>query len=102
MEQFVPFLPVVRARDVNDAVELGVEVEGHNHHTVMIYSNTPETVERFAREADTVVCVVNGCSLRGLGVDGEGYPGFTIGTVTGEGITSTRHFVKSRRVSHTR
>ena len=102
MEQFVPFLPLVRARDANDAVDLGVEVEGHNHHTVMIYSNTPGTIERFAKEADTVICIVNGCSLRGLGVDGEGYPGFTIGTVTGEGITSTRHFVKSRRVSHAR
>lgn len=102
MEQFVPFLPVVRARDADDAVDLGVEVEGHNSHTVMIYSNTPETVERFAREANTVICVVNGNSLRGLGVEGEGYPGFTIGTVTGEGVTSTRHFVKARRVSHTR
>ena len=102
MEQFVPLLPVVRARTADDAVDLGVEVEGHNHHTVMIYSNTPDRIERFAREADAVVCVVNGCSLRGLGVDGEGYPGFTIGTVTGEGITSARHYVKSRRHSQTR
>ncbi len=102
MEQFLPFLPVVRARDAGDAVELGVEVEGGNHHTVMIYSNRPETVERFAREADCVICVVNGNSLRGLGVDGEGYPGFTIGTVTGEGLTSTRHYVKARRIAHTR
>ncbi len=102
MEQFLPFLPVVRARDANDAIDLGVEVEGGNHHTVMIYSNWPESVERFAREADCVICVVNGNSLRGLGVEGEGYPGFTIGTVTGEGLTSTRHYVKARRVSHTR
>ncbi len=102
MEQFVPFLPVVRARDASDAIDLGVEVEGGNHHTVMIYSNWPDNVERFAREADCVICVVNGNSLRGLGVEGEGYPGFTIGTVTGEGLTSTRHYVKARRVSHTR
>lgn len=102
MEQFVPFLPVVRARDADDAIDLGVEVEGGNHHTVMIYSNWPDNVERFAREADCVLCVVNGNSLRGLGVDGEGYPGFTIGTVTGEGLTSTRHYVRARRVSHTR
>ncbi len=102
MEQFVPFLPVARARDADDAIDLGVEAEGGNHHTVMIYSNTPEHVERFAREADCAICVVNGNSLRGLGVDGEGYPGFTIGTVTGEGLTSTRHYVKVRRVSHTR
>lgn len=102
MEQFLPFLPVVRARNGNDMIDLGLEVEGRNHHTVMIHSNHPPTVERFAREAGCVVCVVNGSSLRGLGVEGEGYPGFTIGTVTGEGITSTRHFVRSRRVSHTR
>jgi len=49
-----------------------------------------------------VITVVNGSSLRGLGVEGEGYPGFTIGTVTGEGVTSARHYVRSRRVSHTR
>ena len=28
-----------------------------------------------------------------------GYPGFTIGTVTGEGVTSPRHYVQARRVS---
>jgi propionaldehyde dehydrogenase len=102
MEQFCPLLPVVRANDASDMVELGLEVEGHNHHTVMIHSNHPDTVARFAREAECVVVVVNGSSLRGLGVEGEGYPGFTIGTVTGEGITSARHFVRARRVSHTR
>ena len=102
MEQFVPFLPVVRAADGDDAAELGVEVEGHNRHTVMIHSNDPNRVAWFAREADTVITVVNGSSLRGLGVEGEGYPGFTIGTVTGEGVTSARHYVKSRRVSYTR
>jgi len=102
MEQFVPFLPVVRAADGDDAAALGVEVEGGNHHTVMIHSNDPDRVARFAREADTVITVVNGSSLRGLGVEGEGYPGFTIGTVTGEGVTSARHYVKSRRVSYTR
>jgi propionaldehyde dehydrogenase len=102
MEQFCPLLPVVRARDRNDLIELGADVEGRNHHTVMIHSNDPGTVARFARESECVVVVVNGSSLRGLGVEGEGYPGFTIGTVTGEGITSTRHFVRARRVSHTR
>jgi propionaldehyde dehydrogenase len=102
MEQFLPFLPVVRAHDGEDAVNLGVAVEGGNHHTVMIHSNHPDRVARFGREADCVICVVNGSSLRGLGVEGEGYPGFTIGTVTGEGLTSTRHYVKARRVSQTR
>jgi propionaldehyde dehydrogenase len=102
MEQFVPFLPVVRAADDDDAAELGVEVEGRNHHTVMIHSNDPDRVAWFAREAGTVITVVNGSSLRGLGVEGEGYPGFTIGTVTGEGVTSARHYVRSRRVSYTR
>lgn len=102
MEQFVPFLPVVKVRDVSAAIDLGVEVEGHNRHTVMIHSNDPAAIERFSREANTVICVVNGSSLRGLGVEGEGYPGFTIGTVTGEGITSTRHYVKAHRISHTR
>ena len=102
MEQFVPFLPVVRARDADDAIDLGIAAEGHNHHTAMIYSNRPDRVERFAREAETVICVVNGNSLRGLGFEGEGYPGFTIGTLTCEGLTSTRHYVRARRVSHTR
>jgi hypothetical protein len=45
---------------------------------------------------------VNGCSLRGLGAEGEGYPGFAIGTVTGEGITSPRHFSQVRRVARIR
>ena len=50
-----------------------------------------------------MITVVNGNSLRGLGVDGEGYPGFTIGTVTGEGVTSPRHFVPgAARLAHRR
>jgi propionaldehyde dehydrogenase len=102
MEQFCPFLPVVRARDSDAAIDLGVEVEGRNSHSAMIYSNYPPNVERFVREANCVMNVVNGCSLRGLGVDGEGYPGFAIGTVTGEGITAPRHYVKARRVARIR
>ena len=65
----------------------------------MIYSHYGPNVERFARETRCVITVVNGNSLRGLGVEGEGYPGFTIGTVTGEGVTAPRHYVQARRVS---
>ncbi len=102
MEKFCPFLPVVRVRDSAAAIDLGIEAEGGNRHTAMIYSNHPPNVERFAREVSTVVTVVNGCSLRGLGAEGEGYPGFAIGTVTGEGITSPRHFAQARRVARIR
>lgn len=102
MEQFLPFLPVVRTKDSDTAIDLGIEAEGHNRHTAMIYSNFPPNVERFSREVSTVVTVVNGCSLRGLGAEGEGYPGFAIGTVTGEGITSPRHFAQVRRVARIR
>ena len=55
MEQFCPFLPVVRAKDSDAAIDLGIEAEGHNRHTAMIYSNFPPNVERFAREISTVV-----------------------------------------------
>ena len=102
MEQFLPLLPVVRTKDSDAAIDLGIEAEGGNRHTAMIYSNFPPNVERFAREVSTVVTVVNGCSLRGLGAEGEGYPGFAIGTVTGEGITSPRHFAQVRRVARIR
>jgi propionaldehyde dehydrogenase len=102
MEQFCPLLPVVRTKDSDAAIELGVQAEGGNRHTAMMYSNFPPNVERFAREVSTVVTVVNGCSLRGLGAEGEGYPGFAIGTVTGEGITSPRHFAQVRRVARIR
>jgi aldehyde dehydrogenase len=102
MEQFCPFLPVVRGGSSTATLDLGIEIEGGNRHTAMIYSNYPPNVERFVRDANCVVNVVNGCSLRGLGVDGEGYPGFAIGTVTGEGITGPRHFVQARRVSRIR
>jgi propionaldehyde dehydrogenase len=102
MEQFCPLLPVVRTKDSDAAIDLGIEAEGGNRHTAMIYSNFAPNVERFAREVSTVVTVVNGCSLRGLGAEGEGYPGFAIGTVTGEGITSPRHFAQVRRVARIR
>ena len=38
-----------------------------------------------------------GSSLAGLGVGGEGYTAFTIGTATGEGMTTARTFVRERR-----
>jgi propionaldehyde dehydrogenase len=99
MEQFCPFLPVARTRNGDEAISLAVAVEGGNRHTAMIYSHYGPNVERFARETRCVITVVNGNSLRGLGVEGEGYPGFTIGTVTGEGVTAPRHYVQARRVS---
>ena len=51
MEQFLPVPAGRRARaTARRPIDLGIEVEGGNRHTAMIYSHFGPNVERFARE----------------------------------------------------
>ncbi|MCL2368309.1 MAG: aldehyde dehydrogenase EutE, partial [Oscillospiraceae bacterium] len=50
-----------------------------------------------ARALDTTIFVKNAPSFAGLGFEGEGYTTLTISTPTGEGLTSAKNFVRSRR-----
>ncbi len=66
-------------------------------HTAMVHSKNLDVLSSMAREMNTSILVKNGPSLAGLGFGGEGYTSFSIASPTGEGLTSTLDFVRSRR-----
>lgn len=96
-EQMMPFIPFVRARDADHAIELARTYEHGFGHTAMIHSRNVRTITKMGRIMNTTVFVKNGPSMAGLGLGGEGYPSFSIATPTGEGVTSPMTFTRQRR-----
>lgn len=98
-EQMMPFMPVARSRDVEEAMRLAVKAEHRFGHTAMIHSNNLEVITEFCKLIDTDIVVVNGPSLAGNGPPaGEGYFSHTISSPTGEGICTPRDFARIRRI----
>jgi aldehyde dehydrogenase len=98
-EQMMPVLPVVRVRDVDQAIELAVRAEHGCGHTASIYSRDVDAITRMAREIDVSIFVANAANLAGLGDGGEGYTSFSIASPTGEGLTRPRSFSRERRMT---
>ena len=96
-ELMMPILGLVRARDIDDAIEKAVWLEHGNRHSAHIHSKNIDHITKYAREIDTAILVKNAPSYAALGFGGEGYCTFTIASRTGEGLTSARTFTKSRR-----
>jgi aldehyde dehydrogenase len=99
VEQMMPFLPFVRARDVEQAIEMAYCSEHGFGHTAVIHSNNVRNMTKMGKKMDTTLFVKNGASLAGLGVGGEGYISFSIATPTGEGPTTPLTFTRERRCS---
>jgi aldehyde dehydrogenase len=96
-EQMMPFVPLVRVRDVDRAIELAKKYEHGFKHTSIIHSRNVDTITRMGRELDTSLYIQNGPSMAGLGSGGEGYLSFSIATPTGEGVTTPLTFTRQRR-----
>jgi aldehyde dehydrogenase len=96
-EQMMPVMPVCRAVDADRAIDLAVEVEGHNRHTAVMHSKNLDNLSRMAKECNCSIFVKNGRSQAGLGLNGEGFCSFTIASPTGEGLTGPRTFSRWRR-----
>ncbi|AZS52234.1 aldehyde dehydrogenase EutE [Entomomonas moraniae] len=96
-EMMMPVLPIVRVKDVNQAIDLAVKLEGGCHHTAAMHSRNLENLDRMANVIDTTIFVKNGSCIAGLGFGGEGWTTMTITTPTGEGVTCARTFVRLRR-----
>jgi len=97
-EQMMPFVPFVRVKDVEQAIDLAIQSEHGYRHTAIIHSRNMDTVTKFGRRANTTLFVVNGASPSGLGLGGQGYLSYSIATPTGEGITTPLTFTRYRRV----
>ena len=96
-EQMMPFVPFVRTRDADEAIELAVKSEHGYRHTAIIHSRNLDTITKFGRAADVTLFIVNGPSMAGLGLNGEGYLSYSIATPTGEGVTTPLTFTRFRR-----
>ena len=96
-EQMMPFLPIVRVANIDQAIQAAIESEHGFRHSAMIHSRNIENMHNMARLVDTTIFVKNGPSVASLGVGGEGSSTFSIAGPTGEGITTARTFTRRRR-----
>jgi acyl-CoA reductase-like NAD-dependent aldehyde dehydrogenase len=96
-EQIMPVLPLVRCRNVDQAIEWALAAEQNFGHTMAIHSNNLGNIRKMAARASCASFVKNGaCGLGGVGITGEGYVSFHIAT-NGEGHTRPRTFSRIRR-----
>ena len=100
-EQMMPFVPFVRVKNVDEAMELALQSEHGFRHTAIIHSRNIDTITKFGRMANVTLFVVNGASPAGLGLGGQGYLSYSIATPTGEGITTPLTFTRYRRIMMT-
>lgn len=97
LEQMMPVLPIVRVKNVDEAIELAVKAEHGNRHTAMMHSRNIDNLTKFAKAVETTIFVKNASSLAGVGAEGEGYTTMSIAGPTGEGLTSAKNFTRKRR-----
>jgi acyl-CoA reductase-like NAD-dependent aldehyde dehydrogenase len=96
-EQLLPVIPLCKARDGGQAIEMAFRAEQGRGHTASIYSRNIDNMHHMARLMDTCIFVKNGPNYVGLGAEGEGFTSWTIAHPTGEGLTCVVHFVRNRR-----
>ena len=96
-EQMMPILPVTRVPNADYAIDLAIQMEGHNRHTFIMHSKNLDHLSRMAKECNASIFVKNGRAVSGLGYGGEGYTSFTIASPTGEGLTTAKTFSRWRR-----
>jgi acyl-CoA reductase-like NAD-dependent aldehyde dehydrogenase len=98
-EQLMPFMPVVRVNNFDEALEAALEAEHGFSHTASIFTCDMSRATTFARRANCSIFVINGGTSQGNGGgEGEGTLSFTIATPTGEAITRPTTFTRIRRI----
>jgi acyl-CoA reductase-like NAD-dependent aldehyde dehydrogenase len=96
-EQLMPVHPVVRCKDVEEAMELAITVEHKFEHTFIMHSTNIANLSKMAQLCNGNIFVKNGPSLAGLGMNAEGFCTMSIAGTTGEGMTRARTFTRPRR-----
>ena len=97
VEQLMPVIPLLRAANVDEAIEWALILERGLSHTAGMHSRNIDNMDKMARAMNTSLFVKNGPHLAALGAGGEGWTTMTISTPTGEGVTCARSFVRLRR-----
>jgi len=99
VEQMMPFLPFVRAKSIDHAIEMARKSEHGFKHTAIIHSHNVVNMTKMGKALETTLFVKNGPSMAGLGLGGEGYCSYSIAGPTGEGVTTPLTFTRERRCS---
>lgn len=97
IEQMMPLIPILRAKDFHQAVEWALLLENGCCHSAGLHSKNIDNMDAMAKVMNTSLFVKNGPLIAGLGAGGEGWTSMTISTPTGEGVSSARTFVRLRR-----
>ncbi|MDX2039371.1 MAG: aldehyde dehydrogenase [Isosphaeraceae bacterium] len=98
-EQMMPFIPFVRVGSVDLAIELAKSSEHGFGHTAILHSRDTSVMSKMGKVMDCTIFVVNGPSVAGLGLGGEGTLSFSIAGPTGEGVTTPLTFCRQRRTT---
>ena len=96
-EQMMACLPVIKADDFAQAVQIAKQAEHGFGHTAVIHSRLVDHMTHMGKEMDTALYVKNGPSLAGDGIGGEGYCSYSIACSTGEGICTPLTYTRIRR-----
>lgn len=96
-EQLMPVMPLVRVKDVDEAIDLAVACEHGFRHTAIMHSLNIAKLSKMAKVMDCSIFIKNGPSYAGLGKGGAGFASFTIASPTGDGVTRARTFTRERR-----
>jgi aldehyde dehydrogenase len=95
-EQMMPFLPVVRVRNVDAAIQASVRAEHGHRHTAMIHSRNLDNATKMARAMNATLFVQNAPCYASLNL--PSYLSHSIATPTGEGVTTPMTFTRQRRI----
>jgi aldehyde dehydrogenase len=98
-EQMMPFVPIVKVKDVNAGIAASLKAEHGYRHTAIIHSRNVDNVTKMARAMNTTLFIQNGPSVAGLGSGAPGYLSFSIATPTGEGVTTPMTFTRERQIA---
>lgn len=96
-EQMMTFIPVIRCRNVDEAIERARVSEHGFRHTSIIHSTSVRNMTRMGQVLDTTIFVKNGPCGAGNGIGGEGWFSYSIAGPTGEGVTTPMTFTRQRR-----
>ena len=97
-EQMMPFVPVVRVKDVDAGIAAAVKAEHGYRHTAIMHSQDVNAVTRMARAMNTTLFIHNAPSPASLGDGGPGYFSHSVATPTGEGVTTPMTFTRQRQI----
>ena len=95
-EQMMPFLPVVRVRHIDAAIQASVRAEHGHRHTAMIHSRNLDNATKMARAMNATLFVQNAPCFASLNL--PSYLSHSIATPTGEGVTTPMTFTRQRRI----